>query len=160
MKEVKNDVAELKTEMKEVKSDVAELKTGMKEVKTDVAELKTEMKEVKTDVAELKTDVVELKADVKNVKTDILQLKEDVVELKVGISVLDGALRQVRLCLETEMRPQLRNITDCYVATFERYYKEAEKLPRAYHDIDTLKLMLKEQKDIVNNHEVILKNWI
>lgn len=147
---VNHGVADLKADVAELKTDVAELKAEMKEVKADVAKLKIDVAKLKTEMKEVKTDIAEL-------KTDVGQLKEEVADLKVDVAAFSEELRRMRLCVETEVKPQLRLITDCYIATFERYRKESERLPRAYHDIDMMKLTLKKQQRLLDYHEKILK---
>ena len=134
IKNVKDDVSELKSDMVEVKadivslkSDVAELKSDMVEVKADVAELKSDMVEVKADVAELKSDMVEVKADISGLKgnvaelynkTDILRMRQDITNRK-----LDDLLWEVRSSRREICRDihHLKDVTETLVAVLQSH---------------------------------------
>ena len=48
----------------------------IREVKTEVAGIKTELAEVKAEVAEVKTELAEVKAEVAGIKTELTDVKE------------------------------------------------------------------------------------
>ena len=120
IKNVKDDVSELKSDMVEVKADIVSLKS-------DVAELKSDMVEVKADVAELKSDMVEVKADVSGLKenvaelynkTDILRMRQDITNRK-----LDDLLWEVRSSRREICRDihHLKDVTETLVAVLQSH---------------------------------------
>jgi len=88
-KELKVDVAEIKTDVGVLKTDVADLKVGLKKVENDVSGLKVDVAELKTDVSGLKVDVAELKTDVAGLKVEIKQVKKEMIEHVDGFIGLD-----------------------------------------------------------------------
>ncbi len=120
IKNVKDDVSGLKSDMVEVKADIVSLKS-------DVAELKSDMVEVKADVAELKSDMVEVKADVSGLKenvaelynkTDILRMRQDITNRK-----LDDLLWEVRSSRREICRDihHLKDVTETLVAVLQSH---------------------------------------
>ena len=120
IKNVKDDVSELKSDMVEVKADIVSLKS-------DVAELKSDMVEVKADVAELKSDMVEVKADISGLKgnvaelynkTDILRMRQDITNRK-----LDDLLWEVRSSRREICRDihHLKDVTETLVAVLQSH---------------------------------------
>ena len=120
IKNVKDDVSGLKSDMVEVKADIVSLKS-------DVAELKSDMVEVKADVAELKSDMVEVKGDVSGLKenvaelynkTDILRMRQDITNRK-----LDDLLWEVRSSRREICRDihHLKDVTETLVAVLQSH---------------------------------------
>ena len=120
IKNVKDDVSGLKSDMVEVKADIVSLKS-------DVAELKSDMVEVKADVAELKSDMVEVKADISGLKenvaelynkTDILRMRQDITNRK-----LDDLLWEVRSSRREICRDihHLKDVTETLVAVLQSH---------------------------------------
>ena len=120
IKNVKDDVSELKSDMVEVKADIVSLKS-------DVAELKSDMVEVKADIAELKSDMVEVKADISGLKenvaelynkTDILRMRQDITNRK-----LDDLLWEVRSSRREICRDihHLKDVTETLVAVLQSH---------------------------------------
>ena len=120
IKNVKDDVSGLKSDMVDVKADIVSLKS-------DVAELKSDMVEVKADVAELKSDMVEVKADISGLKgnvaelynkTDILRMRQDITNRK-----LDDLLWEVRSSRREICRDihHLKDVTETLVAVLQSH---------------------------------------
>jgi chromosome segregation ATPase len=102
-KELKTDVAVLKTDVallkegqEELKTDVALLKEGQEELKTDVASLKEGQEELRTDVAELKTDVAELKEGQNKLTAVVINI-ENILLTKLNVLFDADSSRRVAL---------------------------------------------------------------
>ena len=100
-------------EIKNVKDDVSGLKSDMVEVKADVAELKSDMVEVKADISGLKENVAELYN-----KTDILRMRQDITNRK-----LDDLLWEVRSSRREICRDihHLKDVTETLVAVLQSH---------------------------------------
>jgi len=85
IKELKDDVGGLKTEVAAVRMDVDGLKTDVATMREDVDRLKIDVAGVKSEVAVLKTNVATLTTDVDGLKTDVAAVRKEVVGLKTVV---------------------------------------------------------------------------
>lgn len=123
--------------LKPIKEDIAELKQDVAILKQDVAILKQDVAGLKGEVSGLKQDVAGLKQDVAGLKQDVAVLKEDVADLK-------QRMNNVEYILENDMQPRLRNIENCYVTTYQRYYEKTEQVDALHTDVVILKGVAQE----------------
>lgn len=116
----------------------------LKPIKEDIAELKQDVAILKQDVAILKQDVAGLKEEVSGLKQDVAILKQDVATLKEDVADLKQKMSNVECILENDMQPRLRNIENCYVTTYQRYYEKTEQFDALQADVVILKGVAQE----------------
>lgn len=79
-----------------------------------------------------------------NDKVDALDKKVNTLEegfhvLNDKVESLESGLHSVRLFQENIILPRLNTIESCYLDTFKRYQKNADKMETVYDDVDLLK---------------------
>lgn len=74
-----------------------------------------------------------LKAELQPMKRDLKSVKEEV--------------HQVKLYQENVIVPRLNTIEACYTDTYDRYKKDAERMEKAFDDIDILKKVVAEHSE-------------
>lgn len=79
-----------------------------------------------------------------NDKVDALDKKVNTLEegfhvLNDKVKSLESGLHSVRLFQENIILPRLNTIESCYLDTFKRYQKNADKMETVYDDVDLLK---------------------
>lgn len=74
-----------------------------------------------------------LKAELQPMKRDLQSVKEEV--------------HQVKLYQENVIVPRLNTIEACYTDTYDRYKKDAERMEKAFDDIDILKKVVAEHSE-------------
>lgn len=107
-------------EIKNVKDDVSGLKSDMVEVKADIVSLKSDVSELKSDMVEVKADISGLKENVAELynKTDILRMRQDITNRK-----LDDLLWEVRSSRREIFRDihHLKDVTETLVAVLQSH---------------------------------------
>ena len=61
------------------------------------------------------------------------------IDLNHRVESLESGLHNVRLFQENIILPRLNTIESCYLDTFNRYQKNADKMEIVYEDVDLLK---------------------
>lgn len=79
-----------------------------------------------------------------NDKVDALDKKVNTLDerfhvLNEKVESLESGLHSVRLFQENIILPRLNTIESCYLDTFKRYQKNADKMEIVYNDVDLLK---------------------
>lgn len=123
----------LQTELRPIKEDIRDMKADIRNMKADIVELKADMRNVKADIVELKTDMQNVKTDIVNMKSDIQTLQSDV--------------HKISLCQENIILPRLCTIESCYTDTYKRYNNYADRMERAFDDIELLKKVVTEHSE-------------
>ncbi len=70
---------------------------------------------VKDDVSSLKSDVSSLKSEMNEVHEEISALKSDVNTLNVKVDTLSTDLNSMKLTIENEIRPNIKEIAACHL---------------------------------------------
>ena len=139
--------AKLESALQPIKDDIQMLKTEVQSIKADVQTLKTEVQTLKADVQTLKTEVQTLKAEVQTLKTEVQTLKEDVQTQKHEIQTLKAEVRQIKLFQENVILPRLKTIESCYLDTYKRYQRDADRMETVYEDVQLLKKVVAEHSE-------------
>ena len=96
-------------------------------------------------------DQVDIRLDkldkrVGTLEESVSKLDKRVGTLEESVSKFDKRLEQVEYRVkrnevlhENDILPGLRNITDCYVSTYERYKKYCERMEEVFQDVEVLK---------------------
>lgn len=76
-------------------------------------------------------------------------LEEDVIPRLQSVEItLDGnaipRLQKIEISLEHNVVPRLQNIESCYVATYERYQSDADKMETVASDVGIIKKIVAE----------------
>lgn len=123
--------------------------------------LEIKLKPMEKDISTLneKVDALDEKVDALDKKVDSLEEKVDSLEEKVNsldegfhilnerVESLETGLHNVRLFQENVILPRLNTIESCYLDTFKRYQKNADKMEIVYDDVDLLKKVVAEHSE-------------
>lgn len=88
-----------------------------------------------------------LEIKLKPMEKDISTLNEKVDALDNKVESLETGLHNVRLFQENVILPRLNTIESCYLDTFKRYQKNADKMEIVYDDVDLLKKVVAEHSE-------------
>ena len=71
---------------------------------------------------------------------EIVDLKVDVASLKVDVQAAKDDIKDLKLALEHEIRPQIKLLAENYMPAAQRYMEAGREMERMKTDIDVLKL--------------------
>ncbi len=125
------------------------LDRALRPVREDIAELKTDVAGLKTDVAELKTDVAGLKTDVAKLKTGMAKLETGVAKLETGMQKLDDRVTKIELHLENVTDRNIKILAENYVPATRRFEEVTLQIPDMQCDIEVLKTVTAEHSKIL-----------
>ena len=80
-----------------------------------------------------------IEESISSMKADIDSMKTEINFMKADINSIKAELQQVKLFQENVILPRLNTIESCYLDTYERYARAAEKMESAYEDVQLLK---------------------
>ena len=137
------------------------LEIKLKPMEKDISTLneKVDALDEKVDALDKKVDSLEEKVDSLEEKVNSLEEKVDSLEEKVNsldegfhilnerVESLETGLHNVRLFQENVILPRLNTIESCYLDTFKRYQKNADKMEIVYDDVDLLKKVVAEHSE-------------
>lgn len=122
------------------------LEIKLKPMEKDISTLneKVDALDVKVDALDKKVDSLEKKVNSLDEKVDSLEEKVNSLDegfhiLNERVDSLETGLHNVRLFQENIILPRLNTIESCYLDTFKRYQKNADKMEIVYDDVDLLK---------------------
>lgn len=95
-------------------------------LKEDVAELKTDVAVLKEEVAELKSDMIEVKADIIVLKEEVLKTQANVAEMKTELQDTKAKVIEISLTQENEIRTNIRRVAEGHL-DLSRNLREAMK---------------------------------
>lgn len=134
----------LEIKLKPIEKDISTLNE-----KVDALDEKVDALDKKVDSLEKKVDSLEEKVDSLEEKVDSLEesLDEGFHILNERVESLETGLHNVRLFQENVILPRLNTIESCYLDTFKRYQKNADKMEIVYDDVDLLKKVVAEHSE-------------
>ncbi len=139
--------AKLESALQPIKDDIQMLKTEVQSIKADVQTLKTEVQTLKADVQTLKTEIQTLKTEVQTLKADVQSLKIQVQAQGRELQSLKAEVRQIKLFQENVILPRLKTIESCYLDTYKRYQRDADRMETVYEDVQLLKKVVAEHSE-------------
>lgn len=130
------------------------LEIKLKPMEKDISTLneKVDALDVKVDSLDKKVDSLEKKVNSLDEKVDSLEEKVNSLDegfhiLNERVDSLETGLHNVRLFQENIILPRLNTIESCYLDTFKRYQKNADKMEIVYDDVDLLKKVVAEHSE-------------
>ena len=91
---------------------------------------------------------VKLDAKFKTAKDDLeKKLSNTKIELSNEIADVRKELSNINLILETDIRPRLQHIEQCYTSTFDRYSKGVNQMEALQADVTLLKRIVQEHSE-------------
>lgn len=104
------------------------------------AELRTVLTEIKEGIKDVKYEIADVRGEVAGVKDDLADVHGELtsVESRLGkrIDSVEGEVKEIRLILENEIRPDIRKIADGYTLLEERMDRRDEEEKRYRKSID------------------------
>ena len=98
--------------LKQILEEIKEMKTDIKDMKTDIKDMKMDIKDTKTDIKDMKTDIKDMKTDIKDAKTDIKDAKTDIKDLKTQVTENTQILKALENCAEINKSEHDKIIND------------------------------------------------
>ena len=122
------------------------LEIRMKPIEKDISALddKVNALDVKVNALDDKVNALDDKVNALDDKVNALDdkvnaLDNKFIDLNHRVESLESGLHNVRLFQENIILPRLNTIESCYLDTFNRYQKNADKMEIVYEDVDLLK---------------------
>lgn len=101
--------------------------------------LEIRLKPIEKDISALDDKVNALDVKVNALDDKVNALDNKFIDLNHRVESLESGLHNVRLFQENIILPRLNTIESCYLDTFNRYQKNADKMEIVYEDVDLLK---------------------
>lgn len=101
--------------------------------------LEIRLKPIEKDISALDDKVNALDDKVNALDDKVNALDNKFIDLNHRVESLESGLHNVRLFQENIILPRLNTIESCYLDTFNRYQKNADKMEIVYEDVDLLK---------------------
>lgn len=101
--------------------------------------LEIRLKPIEKDISALDDKVNALDDKVNALGDKVNALDNKFIDLNHRVESLESGLHNVRLFQENIILPRLNTIESCYLDTFNRYQKNADKMEIVYEDVDLLK---------------------
>ena len=101
--------------------------------------LEIRLKPIEKDISALDDKVNALDDKVNALDDKVNALDDKFIDLNHRVESLESGLHNVRLFQENIILPRLNTIESCYLDTFNRYQKNADKMEIVYEDVDLLK---------------------
>ena len=118
-----------------------------KKLQTELRPIKEDIRDMKADIQNVKAEIVDMKVDIQNVKDEMQNVKKDIVNMKSDIQKLQSDVRKISLCQENIILPRLCTIESCYTDTYKRYNNYADRMERAFDDIELIKKVVNEHSE-------------
>ena len=122
------------------------LEIRLKPIEKDISALddKVNALDVKVNALDDKVNALDDKVNALDDKVNALDdkvnaLDNKFIDLNHRVESLESGLHNVRLFQENIILPRLNTIESCYLDTFNRYQKNADKMELVYEDVDLLK---------------------
>ena len=122
------------------------LEIRLKPIEKDISALddKVNALDVKVNALDDKVNALDDKVNALDDKVNALDdkvnaLDNKFIDLNHRVESLESGLHNVRLFQENIILPRLNTIESCYLDTFNRYQKNADKMEIVYEDVDLLK---------------------
>ena len=122
------------------------LEIRLKPIEKDISALddKVNALDVKVNALDDKVNALDDKVNALDDKVNALDdkvnaLDNKFIDLNHRVETLESGLHNVRLFQENIILPRLNTIESCYLDTFNRYQKNADKMEIVYEDVDLLK---------------------
>lgn len=80
-------------------------------------------------------------------KAELQPIKRELQSVKGEVQIVKEEVHQVKLYQENVIVPRLNTIEACYTDTYDRYKKDAERMEKAFDDIDILKKVVAEHSE-------------
>lgn len=95
----------------------------------------------------IEKDISALNEKVNALDEKVISLDERFTVLNEKVESLETGLHNVRLFQENIILPRLNTIESCYLDTYKRYQKNADKMEIVYEDVDLLKKVVAEHSE-------------
>lgn len=131
---VKNELTDFKKEVRNEFADVrGELTDFKKEVRNEFAGVQSEFADVKSEFADVKSEFADVQSEFTNVRGELTS-----VESRLGkrIDSVEGEVKEIRLILENEIRPDIQKIADGYALLEDRMDRRDEEERQYRRSID------------------------
>lgn len=109
--------------------------------------LEIKLKPMEKDISTLNEKVDALDKKVDSLEEKVNSLDEGFHILNERVESLETGLHNVRLFQENVILPRLNTIESCYLDTFKRYQKNADKMEIVYEDVDLLKKVVSDHSE-------------
>lgn len=109
--------------------------------------LEIKLKPMEKDISTLNEKVDALDKKVDSLEEKVNSLDEGFHILNERVESLEIGLHNVRLFQENVILPRLNTIESCYLDTFKRYQKNADKMEIVYEDVDLLKKVVSDHSE-------------
>ena len=104
-------------------------------------------KKLQTELRPIKEDIQDMKADMQNMKDEMQNVKYEMQDMKADIRNVQNDVLKINLCQENIILPRLGTIESCYTDTYNRYSNDADRMERAFDDIELLKKVVAEHSE-------------
>ncbi|MCD7956928.1 MAG: hypothetical protein LUG93_14515 [Lachnospiraceae bacterium] len=118
--------------------DALELKMG--EMQTDICELKG-------DVSTLKKEVLILKEEVAVLNKRVGDLEKQVAVLAVRLTEVEHRVKSIELCLENEIKRDIRFLAENYLPAATRYQQAETERQKLRNDVDVLNIAVRHHSE-------------
>lgn len=135
--------------LRPVREDIAELKTDVAVLQVDVENLKTGMAKLETGVAKLETGMAELETGVAKLEIGMAKLETGVAKLEIGMQKLDDRVTKIELHLENVTDRNIKILAENYVPATRRFEEVTLQIPDMQCDIEVL-------KNVTAEHSILL----
>ncbi len=115
------------------------LEIRLKPIEKDISALDDKVNALDDKVNALDDKVNALDDKVNALDDKVNALDNKFIDLNHRVESLESGLHNVRLFQENIILPRLNTIESCYLDTFNRYQKNADKMEIVYEDVDLLK---------------------
>lgn len=97
--------------------------------------------------AKLESALQPIKDDIQMLKTEVQSLKIQVQAQGRELQSLKAEVRQIKLFQENVILPRLKTIESCYLDTYKRYQRDADRMETVYEDVQLLKKVVAEHSE-------------
>lgn len=103
--------------------------------------------ENRLDALENRFEALENRFEALENRVNTLEIKSDSTEN--SIASLTNAVINIQLLIENQILPRLQTIESCYLDTYERYSKGADKIQATIDDVDILKKVVRRHSELL-----------
>lgn len=96
---------------------------------------------MRIEIGAMHKEIREIRSELSGVKTELTDFKSEVYN---EFRKLNNRVADIERTQKTEIVPQLKEIRECYLTTFERYQEEVDNMKRLNNDIPVLTKVVNE----------------
>jgi len=119
----------------------------IEEIRSDLDIVKEDVGILKEDVGILKEDVGILKEAVCMLKEEVKILKEAVKKLEARVTQLEYRVKAIELCLENEIKRDIRILAENYLPATQHYEKAEEERRKLRDDVGVLVITVQHHSE-------------